>query len=169
MSALEAVPAGAGAKHPLRIGMENRDARAVIATLSDDVVFWSPVATRPFVGIDEVAEVIEILIDKFEELEYPEEWVSGSTEIVTFRGRIGGWPLEGAEFLRHDEDGKVRELHIQTRPLTGSAAVAKAVGPALARRRGRSNAIVLWLVSTFGPRFLWSGETIADRFYRRPR
>ena len=154
-------------KHPLRVGMENGDAAAVISTLADDVVFWSPTATKPFVGKKAAGEIIEILIDQFEGLEYPEEYVCGSTEIVRFRGRLAGWPIEGAEFLRENAEGKVCEIHISARPLSGVAAVAKAVGPGLGRRRGGLvNQLVVFMLAHFTPRILDTGERIADRFYR---
>ena len=159
----------AGEKHPLRIGMEQRDTAAVMATLSDDVVFYSPVADKPFVGIDEVSEVIEAIIDGFEELEYPEEWVSGDTQIVRFRGRMGGRNIQGVEFLRHNAEGKVREIFIQARPMASVAAVAKSVGPPLARRRGRANAIAVFVIARLGALFMEVGEVIVDRLYRRPR
>ena len=169
MSAVEAVPMDAGSKHPLRVAMERRDIDALVATLADDVVFYSPVATKPFVGIEEVAEVIEVIMRSFEELEYPEEWISGSTEIVTFRGRMAGRFVEGAEMLRHDEDGKVRKIEIFARPMTGSFSVARAVGPPLARRRSRARAAGVWLLSRFGPVVVEWSERAADRLYRRPR
>lgn len=157
-------------EHPLRTAMLARDADALIDTFAEDIVLWSPIATDPFVGKTEVAELMRELVDLMDELEYPEEWNCGSTEIVTFRGRIGGWPVEGVELLRHDDEGKVREIRVHTRPITGSAAFAKALGPALAKRRGkRRNHLIVLLTAYFGPRVLATGEKIAFPFYRRPR
>jgi hypothetical protein len=154
-------------KHPLRKAMEERDLAAALETLADDVVFWSPVATKPFVGKAAAGEIIEGLMERFEDLEYPEEWTCGPTQIVRWRGRLGGWPVEGIEIFRENDEGKLREIYISARPLSGVAAVAKAIGPALARQRGRRlNLLVVSLLTHFTPWVLDFGERIADRFYR---
>jgi hypothetical protein len=148
--------------------MDRRDHAALVATLAPDVRMTSPVTRDPFVGIDEVSLVIKLLMEAFEELDYPDEFDCGDVSIVSFSGVMRGRRITGHELLRLDEHGRVRSIEISARPPAGVASIARGVGPALARRRGRVNYVLFWLLSRFMPRILETGDAIGNRLFRLP-
>jgi hypothetical protein len=168
VSAVEAtrVEAGAGQGHPFRRAMERRDLPALVATLRPDVVFMSPVTSRSFVGLEEVTAVIRVIMDSFEKLEYPDEWVAGSTHIVTFQGQMSGRYVEGCELLRCDEEGRVARIEISARPIAGVMAVASAVGPGLARDLSWFRWACLRLVTKYVPALLHAMDRAAQLVWK---
>jgi hypothetical protein len=156
------------ARTPLRVGFEARDHDAILAALADDVVLRSPIIDVPFVGRDQVGELFAVLIEIFEEVSYLAEVQSADLRLLAFSTTIKGTPLEGVDILRFDEAGKVREITVLMRPLSGIAAFTDAAGPDVARRLGKSAAAVraatppataaMRLMSRLAPRLLGLGR-----------
>jgi hypothetical protein len=148
--------------------MDQRDHAALVETLAPDVRMYSPVTRDPFVGIDEVSFVIKLLIEEFDELEYPDEFDCGDVSVVSFNGVMRGRPITGHELLRLDDQGRVRSIEISARPPSGVASIARGVGPRLARRRGRLNYVLFWLLSRYFPWILDRGDAVGNRLFRTP-
>lgn len=109
----------------------------MIAALAADVVLHGPVVGTPFEGRAVVGEVMRCLVAALEDLSYTWSTEGGGAHVVGFRMRVAGRDVEGADVIRLDAGGRIAEIVAMTRPFSGSAAVAAAVGPRLARRRGR--------------------------------
>jgi hypothetical protein len=93
-----------------------------------------------------VGELYASVIDSFEEIEVMDEFSGGGTHVFFWRGRIDGRFVEGADRLRLDDAGKVREITIMGRPLSGLATFITGIGARFARRRrGRIVATMLRL------------------------
>jgi SnoaL-like domain len=107
----------------------------MVATLSPDVVFRSPILTTPFVGPDEVRDVFAVVLAEFKELTYTDDLAGDGIRVHFFTTTVRGRDVEGVQRLRLDPDGKVREITVIVRPIAGLAAVANAIGTGLARRR----------------------------------
>ncbi|NIR62037.1 MAG: nuclear transport factor 2 family protein, partial [Gammaproteobacteria bacterium] len=77
--------------HPFRSAVEARDLGAMLATLSDDVVFWSPLAFEPFRGKPMVGRLLQVLLNEiFEDFRYTDELVGDDgTHALIFRARVG--------------------------------------------------------------------------------
>jgi SnoaL-like domain len=131
----------------LRAAVEAGDLAAMVETLAPDVVFHGPVISTPFVGREQVGVLFEALLASFEEIRYTGQLASADVEVLAFTARVGKRQVEGMDLLRFDEHGKIREFRVAIRPLSALAAVAGAVGPRLAQRRGRGRAAI---VSAFG-------------------
>jgi len=121
--------------HPFVTAIAARDARALIETLAPDVVLHSAVTTAPFEGREVVADTYRSVIESFEELRIVDEFESGDAHAFFWEGRMGGRFVSGADRLRLDADGKVREITVVGRPLSGVATFLTEIGPRLARRR----------------------------------
>jgi glutathione S-transferase len=130
-----------------RAGFEARDARMVIDMLSPEVVLHAPVLPAPFEGREAVAEVIEALMDVFDDLRYTDDLSGPNWHLLAFRAGVHGRWVEGADLFRFDSQGKVREIQVFARPLSGTVALAAAMGPRLARRRGRAGAALVAMVA----------------------
>lgn len=62
---------------------------------------------------------------------------TGSDWVMIMRGSSGSVPLEEAQLLRLDEDGKISEITIFGRPLPALTTVMARLGPKLVRGQGR--------------------------------
>jgi ketosteroid isomerase-like protein len=111
------------------------DANALIDTLAPDVVLNSAVTATPFVGREVVADTYRSVLESFEELRIVDEFENGETHAFFWEGRMEGRFVSGADRIRLNPDGKVREITVLGRPLSGVATFLTAIGPRLARRR----------------------------------
>ncbi len=108
-----------------RRAVENQDLDAAIAELAPNVTFRSPVVFKPYEGRDMVAVLLRAVFEVFEDFRYEAEVASGDREVLMFRARIGEREVEGADFLRFDEDGLIAEMVVMVRPMSGVHAVAE--------------------------------------------
>jgi hypothetical protein len=133
-------------RHPFPAALERRDHLALVDTLASEVVLHSAVTSAVFEGRETVAELYASVIDSFEQVEIVDEFSSGASLAFFWRGRIDGRFVEGADRIRFDGDGQVREITIVGRPLSGLATFLTGIGPRFARRRrGRLVAAILRL------------------------
>lgn len=120
--------------HPFRAAIEARDAAAARAALADDVVFRSPVVHRPYAGKAAVAAVLEAALQVFEDFTYESELTTpdGRGHALVFRARIGDRDVEGCDFVHDDAEGKVDQLTVMIRPLSGALALRDRMAAQLA-------------------------------------
>src|SRR5215211_1955728 len=105
--------------HPFTAALEARDHAALVETLAPDVVLHSAVTMTPFEGRETVSDVYASVIESFEEVDVVDELSEGDTVAFFWRGRIERRFVEGADRLRLDGAGAVREITIMGRPLSG--------------------------------------------------
>jgi hypothetical protein len=148
--------------------MEARDFAAIRELLAPDVVLNSPITSSfRFQGPDEIVELLEIVRDAYEELEYTAIFGSGDRWAHVFLARVGGQETEGIDVMRLDGEGRVLEFTVFFRPLPGLAALTAALAPAVAPSRGkRAAARLLTRPLAFLTR---SGERVAPRLAGRRR
>jgi hypothetical protein len=151
----------------MRAAMERRDAAAMVELFAPDAVFRSPVTATPFEGREAVAELMEAVVEQFETWECTDEITTGDSTVLLIRGRIGGRDVDLVDVMRHDEQGRVTEMRVHGRPISGVAAFAAAVGPRLARRRGRLAVLVVTLLARPLPGVLALGDRIISRLALR--
>jgi SnoaL-like domain len=113
--------------------VEARDLEGLIAALAPDVVFRSPVVYRPYEGREVVSKILEAVIQVFDEFEYVQSFEADGAHALIFRARVGDRELDGLDLLRLDEDGLVGELTVMVRPMSGTQALAAAMGEQLER------------------------------------
>jgi hypothetical protein len=133
--------------HPYRQTYAARDIDGLVALLADDVLFHSPVIANPaFEGRASVAELHTILFDAITEVEYTRELGDEKIHFLVADGRVRGKPITSTTTLAFDGDGKIREVWVMVRPLTGVVAIAAAIGSQLAERRraGLGAAVRAW-------------------------
>ena len=113
------------AQGDFRRAVENQNLDAAIAELAPGVTFRSPVVFKPYEGRDMVAVLLRAVFEVFEDFRYEAEVASGDREVLMFRARIGEREVEGADFLRFDEDGLITEMVVMVRPMSGVHALAE--------------------------------------------
>jgi hypothetical protein len=115
--------------------MAAKDVNALIDTLAPDVVLYSAVTNAPFDGREVVSDTYRSVLESFEELRIVDEFENGDTHAFFWEGRIEGRYVAGADRIRLNADGKVREITVVGRPMSGVATFLTGIGPRLARRR----------------------------------
>ena len=118
--------------HPFRAAVESGDHAAMTALLAPDVRFFSPVAFKPFVGRDDVAEVLRQVMAVFADFHYVDELDGSGTHALVFRATVDGKQVEGLDHLRFDDAGLIREFTVMIRPASGLMAMGAAMGPRVA-------------------------------------
>jgi hypothetical protein len=115
-----------------RAAIEAGDHAAMVAAFAPDAVLNSPVSFKPFEGREAISQLLAILLETFEDFRYTDEFEGEGKAALVFRARVGDRELEGLDLFRFDAEGRIVELTVMVRPLSGVVALAEAVGPKLA-------------------------------------
>jgi len=111
-----------------RSAVEAEDAEAMTAALADDVVFRSPAVFKPYEGKPVVAAIlIEGAAKVFEDFRYMERIENEGVAALIFQARVGDRQLDGLDLLHFDADGRISELMVMVRPMSGLNALAEAM------------------------------------------
>ena len=111
-----------------RSAVEAEDPQAVTEALAEDVVFRSPAVFKPYEGKQVVGAILtQGAMHVFEDFRYTDHLEAGDVATLIFEARVGDRLLNGLDLLRFDADGKVRELMVMVRPLSGLNALADAM------------------------------------------
>jgi len=102
-----------------RRGIESKDMDSVIALLSDDVVFHSPIVFADYVGRDAVAPILHGVAMVFEDFRYTAEYSSTDGHVLAFSARVGDRTLDGVDILRI-VDGAIAEFTVMVRPYSAA-------------------------------------------------
>ncbi|MDP9117436.1 MAG: nuclear transport factor 2 family protein [Actinomycetota bacterium] len=126
--------------HALADAILRRDFDAVEALLADDVVFTSPVAFKPYNGKPVAAAILRAVSTVFEDFGYVREIVSadGRDAVLEFEATVNGKKINGADFLRVNDVGKVEDFKVMVRPLSAAQALAERMKVAFAAAMGQS-------------------------------
>ena len=110
---------------PFRAAAETKDFSKMNELFAEDVVFRSPVVFKPYEGIDVLGLLLSNVAEVFEDFRYTDQVESDHSAVLVFEAKIGDRELEGADFLRFREDGKISEMFVMIRPLSGATALAE--------------------------------------------
>lgn len=121
--------------HPFAEALANQNLESLLACLSADVTYHSPVMSEPVRGAL-VAEILAILLDAADDLTIHAEFGDSATKVLICEFTVRGVRGEAAWVLRLDETERVRTLTWQARPFAVAVRLSEAFGHGLARRRG---------------------------------
>jgi hypothetical protein len=113
----------------IRAAVEAKDLDRMVAGLSPDVVVHSPVAYRPFHGVDAARVLFRAILDTYQDFRYREELHGEHSAALIFDTRIGDRETQGLHHLRFGPDGQVDEVTVMVRPLSAAQAFAEVIGP----------------------------------------
>src|SRR5689334_23282041 len=115
--------------HPFRAAVESGDIDAAIALFAEDATLDSPVAFKPFEGLDAIRFVLQSVSETFEDFRYTDEFASADAHVLIFRARVGDKEVEGMDLLRiESQEGRIQNLTVMVRPMSGLAALAEEMG-----------------------------------------
>jgi hypothetical protein len=110
--------------------ISERNREAIAGLVADDVVFHSPATT--YQGRDQVVDVLDALGSVFTDITKTRE-----VETVTFiKGRAADEELYGVLVELKDGDGRVAEITLLLRPLSGVQTGVRLMARALAEGQG---------------------------------
>lgn len=112
-----------------RTAVEAGHVEGMAGLLSPTVVFNSPVTFHPFRGSETVALVLKAVMEVFEEFHYVDALEGEETFALFFEARVGDREVLGVDLFRATADGRIAELTVLVRPLSGLMALAEAMGP----------------------------------------
>ena len=93
---------------------------------AEDVVFRSPVVFKPYEGRDASAAA-RGRGEVFEDFRYTTRSRTGDTAVLVFEARVGRPRVDGVDILRFDDEGRIAEMMVMVRPMSGMNALAEAM------------------------------------------
>jgi hypothetical protein len=110
-----------------RRAAESKDFSAIDELFAADVTFKSPVVYKPYEGREAVAVLLGAVVRVFEDFRYTDQVETGDVATLCFSARVGDREVEGIDLLRFDGEGRVREMAVYVRPMSGVNALAEAM------------------------------------------
>jgi ketosteroid isomerase-like protein len=114
-----------------RQAAESKDFSAIDELFAEDVSFRSPVVYKPYEGREAVTTLLGAVAQVFEDFRYTDQVETGDAAVLAFSARIGDRELDGIDHLRFDSEGRVREMLVYVRPMSGVNALAEAMAKKL--------------------------------------
>src|SRR5215208_468686 len=102
-----------------RRAAEAKDFSAVDDLFTEDVTFRSPVVFKPYEGRDALRMLLTAVVQVFEDFSYAAQVEDGDVAVLQFRARVGEREVDGVDILRFADDGRIRELMVMVRPMSG--------------------------------------------------
>jgi len=110
-----------------RAAAEGKDFSAIEELFAEDVSFRSPVVFKPYEGREAIALLLGAVVEVFEDFRYTDQVETGDTAVLVFEARVGDRELNGVDIIRFDDDGRIGELMVMVRPMSGVNALAEAM------------------------------------------
>ncbi len=110
-----------------RAAAEAKDFSAVDELFAEDATFKSPVVFQTYEGRPAIAVLLGAVVQVFEDFRYTDHTETGDTATLAFTARVGDRELDGIDLLRFGPDGKIREMAVYVRPMSGVNALAAAM------------------------------------------
>ncbi|MET0897347.1 MAG: nuclear transport factor 2 family protein [Mycobacterium sp.] len=111
--------------HPFRAAVEAGDFAALPALCSENVVFRSPIAHKPYLGRDTLGVILAAVSRVFEDLTYVREFGDEQNHALIFVAKVGDLEINGCDFLHIGDDGLIDEFTVMLRPLKAVTAFAE--------------------------------------------
>jgi len=108
-----------------RQAAEAKDFSAIDELFAEDVVFRSPVVYKPYEGRDAVAMLLGAVSQVFEDFRYTDQVETGDAATLMFSARVGERELDGIDYLHFDSEGRVDQMAVYVRPMSGVNALAE--------------------------------------------
>jgi SnoaL-like protein len=107
---------------------ESKDFSKLEELFSPEVVFRSPAVFEPYSGLDALGVLLGAVAQVFQGFRYLDQVETGDTAVLVFEARVGERQLNGVDVLRFGGDGRIAEMMVMIRPLSGLNALVEAMG-----------------------------------------
>jgi hypothetical protein len=106
---------------------EQNDPGLIVPLFDDDIEFYSPAIFAPKRGKTEVLELLRVVFDVFEGYRVTDTWTKNNEVMFEFEARVGKYTLQGIDRFRLDDVGRVTQMKVWIRPLSGLKELARIV------------------------------------------
>jgi hypothetical protein len=146
-----------------RAAYDAHDVDALVATLRPDCRLVSPITDRfAFEGHQQLRNLFEDVLATVDEGAHVLDVGDDHTRAMKLVGRIGKQRFAETLLFTLDDDGLIAEIEIFVRPMPGLLTMAAALGPRVARRRGRMRALAVRLMMGPLARIARAGEPVGS-------
>jgi ketosteroid isomerase-like protein len=114
-----------------RAAAETKDFSQLEEIFAEDVTFRSPAVFKPYEGREAIGMLLTAVARVFENFRYTDVAETGDVAALAFSATVGNRELDGIDLLRFDGEGRVREMAVYIRPMSGLHALAEAMQRAL--------------------------------------
>lgn len=150
-----------------RAAAEAHDVDGMLACMAPGVVLSSPITdVFTFAGRDQLRLLLEDVFAVMDDVAYSVDAGDDRTRVLRLSARIGSQRLDEVMLVTLDGDGLIERFELFVRPLPGLTAMAAALGPRVARRRGRARALAARAMLAPLARMTRSGEGLGARLAR---
>jgi hypothetical protein len=109
--------------------VSERDMTSLREVLAEDVTMGAPPYWNKLQGRDVVHHLLGLIVETIEEFTYHREWRDGPELALEFRGHVGDLELQGIDLISLDASGRVSNLDVLMRPVSGVIALREIVAP----------------------------------------
>ncbi|MBT8441082.1 MAG: nuclear transport factor 2 family protein [Gammaproteobacteria bacterium] len=106
---------------------ERNDPQLIVPLFTDDVEFYSPAIFAPKRGKTEVFRILEVVFGIFDGYRVTHTWVRDNEVMFEFEAEVGKYTLQGIDRFVLGDDGRVTQMKVWIRPLTGLRELARRV------------------------------------------
>jgi ketosteroid isomerase-like protein len=110
-----------------RAAVESADLASIDELFAEEVTFRSPVVFKPYEGRDAIKLLLGAVAQVFEDFRYVDQVETGDTAVLVFAARVGDREVDGVDILRFDASGRIAEMMVMVRPMSGVNALAEAM------------------------------------------
>jgi hypothetical protein len=103
---------------------EAKDFSEIDDLFTEDVTFRSPVVYKPYEGREMIKVLLGAVVQVFEDFRYIDQVEGDDRAVLFFEARAGDRDLQGVDILHFTDDGRVDELTVMVRPMSGLNALA---------------------------------------------
>jgi len=107
-----------------RTAAENKDFNAAADLFAEDVTFRSPFVHTPYEGLDAIKFLLGNVVQVFENFGYTGHTETDDLAVLEFKANVGDKQLQGVDILRFNEEGKISDMTVMVRPMSGLQALS---------------------------------------------
>lgn len=127
-----------------RAAVDAGDVEALLACVTPDVTLKSPITDQfEFRGAAQLRDLMEDVFAVVGERRFHADLGDDRHRVLRASGRVRGIAVEESIHVTLGADGLIERIELFFRPLPGLTALAAALGPRVARRRGRAQGAVV--------------------------
>ena len=115
--------------------LASKDVEKYSAWFADDLKLYTPIYEEPMIGKQVASQMLPVVFSIFENFHYPDVISGQRTHALVFRAEVDGIQMEGVDYVRTDDEGRVTEFSVMMRPLKAITALTKAIA---IKMQGRS-------------------------------
>lgn len=103
----------------------DKDNKALDELISENVTLYSPVVFKPKSTKKEAMFVLTNVIEVFSDFKYHREFIDGKNWALEFSALVNGKAVKGIDLIEFDDSGKIVNIEVFIRPLSGLIALGE--------------------------------------------